>query len=147
MVRDESVFVRNAVKTVEEHLVIGAALAGLVVLLFLRSGRSTIIAGLAIPTSIIATFAMIRVLGLTLNVITLLALTLSVGIVIDDAIVVLENIVRFIEERGLRPARAAILATREIGLAVLATTLSLVAVFLPVSFMSGIVGASWARLV
>ncbi|HNN91511.1 MAG TPA: efflux RND transporter permease subunit [Pseudomonadota bacterium] len=140
VVRDESVFVRNAVKTVEEHLVIGAALAGLVVLLFLRSGRSTIIAGLAIPTSIIATFAMIRVLGLTLNVITLLALTLSVGIVIDDAIVVLENIVRFIEERGLRPARAAILATREIGLAVLATTLSLVAVFLPVSFMSGIVG-------
>ena len=140
IVRDESVFVRNAVKTVEEHLVIGALLAGLVVLLFLGSGRSTIIAGLAIPTSIIATFAMIRVLGLTLNVITLLALTLSVGIVIDDAIVVLENIVRFIEERGLRPARAAVLATREIGLAVLATTLSLVAVFLPVSFMGGIVG-------
>ena len=140
VVRDEGEFIRNAVGAVQEHLVIGGLLAALVVLLFLWNGRSTLIAALAIPTSIIATFALIKAMGLTLNVITLLALTLAVGIVIDDAIVVLENIYRFIEEKGMPPRRAAILATKEIGLAVLATTFSLVAVFLPVSFMGGIVG-------
>ncbi len=140
IVRDESEFIRNSINSVKEHLLIGAVLAALVVLLFLRNGRSTIIAALAIPTSIVATFALIAVLGLTLNMITLLALTLSVGIVIDDAIVVLENIVRFIEEKGYSPRRAAVVATREIGLAVLATSFSLVAVFLPIAFMSGIIG-------
>jgi len=140
IVRDESEFIRNAVGAVEEHLIIGGLLAALVVLLFLWNGRATMIAALAIPTSIIATFALIRAMGLTLNTITLLALTLSVGIVIDDAIVVLENIFRFVEEKGMAPRRAAILATKEIGLAVLATTLSLIAVFLPVAFMGGIVG-------
>jgi len=140
VVRDESEFIRNSVHAVQEHLVIGGLLASLVVLLFLWNGRSTLIAALAIPTSIIATFALVKAMGLTLNVITLLALTLAVGIVIDDAIVVLENIVRFVEEKGYPPRRAAILATQEIGLAVLATTLSLVAVFLPVAFMGGIVG-------
>jgi HAE1 family hydrophobic/amphiphilic exporter-1 len=140
IVRDESEFIRNAIHAVQEHLVIGGILAAIVVLLFLWNGRSTVIAALAIPTSIVATFALIKAMGLTLNVITMLALTLSVGIVIDDAIVVLENIFRFIDEKGLPPRRAAILATREIGLAVLATTLSLVAVFLPVAFMGGIVG-------
>lgn len=140
IVRDEGEFIRNAIHAVEEHLVIGGFLAALVVLLFLWNGRSTLIAALAIPTSIISTFALIKAMGLTLNVITLLGLTLSVGIVIDDAIVVLENIFRFIDEKGLPPRRAAVLATREIGLAVLATTLSLVAVFLPVAFMGGIVG-------
>jgi HAE1 family hydrophobic/amphiphilic exporter-1 len=140
VVRDEGEFIRNAVGAVKEHLFIGGLLAALVVLLFLWNGRSTLIAALAIPTSIVATFALIKAMGLTLNVITLLALTLAVGIVIDDAIVVLENIYRFIEEKGMPPRRAAILATREIGLAVLATTLSLVAVFLPVAFMGGIVG-------
>mgnify|MGYP001010084976 CR=1 FL=1 len=140
VVRDESEFIRNAVGAVEEHLVLGGLLAALVVLMFLWNGRSTLIAALAIPTSIVATFALIKAMGLTLNIITLLALTLAVGIVIDDAIVVLENIFRFIEEKGLSPRRAAILATREIGLAVLATTLSLIAVFLPVAFMGGIVG-------
>jgi HAE1 family hydrophobic/amphiphilic exporter-1 len=140
IVRDESEFVRNAIAAVEEHLVIGGLLASLVVLLFLWNGRSTVIAALAIPTSIIATFALVKAMGLTLNTITLLALTLSVGIVIDDAIVVLENIFRFIEEKGMPPGRAAVEATREIGLAVLATTLSLIAVFLPVAFMGGIVG-------
>ncbi len=139
-VRDESEFIRNAVHAVEEHLVIGGMLAALVVLLFLWNGRSTLIAALAIPTSIVATFALIKAMGLTLNIITLLALTLAVGIVIDDAIVVLENIFRFIDEKGMAPRRAAIMATREIGLAVLATTLSLIAVFLPVAFMGGIVG-------
>ncbi len=140
VVRDESEFIRNAVHAVQEHLIVGGFLASLVVLLFLWNGRSTLIAALAIPTSIIATFALVKAMGLTLNVITLLALTLAVGIVIDDAIVVLENIVRFVEEKGYPPRRAAILATQEIGLAVLATTMSLVAVFLPVAFMGGIVG-------
>jgi HAE1 family hydrophobic/amphiphilic exporter-1 len=140
IVRDESEFISNAIHRVQEHLIMGGFLAAFVVLLFLRNGRSTVIAALAIPTSIISTFALIAALGLTLNMITLLALTLSVGIVIDDAIVVLENIVRFIEEKGYSPRRAAVVATREIGLAVLATSLSLVAVFLPIAFMSGIIG-------
>ncbi|MBZ0120792.1 MAG: efflux RND transporter permease subunit [Sandaracinaceae bacterium] len=140
IVRDESEFIRNAIHAVEEHLILGGLFAAIVVLLFLWNGRTTVIAALAIPTSIIATFAFIRAMGLTANVITLLGLTLSVGIVIDDAIVVMENIVRFIEEKGMSPRRAAVLATREIGLAVLATSLSLVAVFLPLAFMSGIVG-------
>jgi HAE1 family hydrophobic/amphiphilic exporter-1 len=140
IVRDESEFIRNAIAAVEEHLILGGFFAALVVLLFLWNGRSTVIAALAIPTSIIGTFALINVMGLTLNIITLLALTLAVGIVIDDAIVVLENIVRWIEEKGYDPKHAAVYATKEIGLAVLATTLSLVAVFLPIAFMSGIIG-------
>src|SRR5690606_31145236 len=135
-----SEFIRNAVSAVEEHLILGGFFAAIVVLLFLWNGRSTVIAALAIPTSIISTFALVSAMGLTLNTITLLALTLAVGIVIDDAIVVLENIVRFIDEKKMEPKRAAVLATKEIGLAVLATTLSLVAVFLPIAFMGGIVG-------
>jgi HAE1 family hydrophobic/amphiphilic exporter-1 len=140
IVRDESEFISNSIHAVQEHLVVGGILAALVVLLFLRNGRSTIIAALAIPTSIISTFTLIAALDLTLNMITLLGLTLSVGIVIDDAIVVLENIVRYIEEKGYTARRAAVVATQEIGLAVLATSLSLVAVFLPIAFMSGIIG-------
>ena len=112
----------------------------LVVLVFLWNWRSTIIAAIAIPTSIIATFGLIWYQGFTLNSMTMLALTLAVGIVIDDAIVVLENIYRFVEEKGRPPMQAAVEATREIGLAVLATTLSLVAIFVPVGFMGGIVG-------
>ncbi len=95
---------------------------------------------MAIPTSIISAFALMAAMGLTLNQITMLALTLMVGIVIDDAIIVLENIFRFMEEKGMGPVEAAIEGTREIGLAVMATTLSLLAVFLPVGFMGGIVG-------
>jgi HAE1 family hydrophobic/amphiphilic exporter-1 len=106
----------------------------------LRNFRATIIAALAIPVSIIAAFAAIAALGYSLNQMTMLALTLMVGIVIDDAIVVLENIYRFVEEKGMNPFQAAIEGTKEIGLAVLATTLSLLAVFIPVGFMSGIVG-------
>ncbi len=140
IVRDESEFISNSIHAVQEHLVVGGILAALVVLVFLRNGRSTVIAALAIPTSIISTFTLIAALGLTLNMITLLGLTLSVGIVIDDAIVVLENIVRYIEEKGYSARRAAVVATQEIGLAVLATSLSLVAVFLPIAFMSGIIG-------
>ncbi|HEU4754971.1 MAG TPA: efflux RND transporter permease subunit, partial [Armatimonadota bacterium] len=140
IIRDQSTYIRSATHTVQEHLVLGAILAALVVFFFLGNVRSTLIAAVAIPTSIVATFALMSYLGYTLNVITLLALTLAVGIVIDDAIVVLENIYRFIQEKGMRPFDAAIEGTREIGLAVLATTLSLVAVFLPVALMGGIVG-------
>ncbi len=140
IVRDQSDYIIHSVKTVQEHLVVGAILAALVVFVFLRNWRSTLIAAIAIPASIISTFALMYAMGFTLNILTLLALTLAVGIVIDDAIVVLENIYRHMEEKGLGPFEAAIEGTREIGLAVLATTLSLVAVFLPVAFMGGIVG-------
>ncbi|MGE3840569.1 MAG: efflux RND transporter permease subunit, partial [Vicinamibacterales bacterium] len=140
VVRNQADFIEASIRSVEEHLVVGSILAALVVLLFLRDLRSTFIAAISIPTSIVATFALIWYAGFTLNMLTMLALTLSVGIVIDDAIVVLENIYRFIEEKGMRPMDAAIEATREIGLAVLATTLSLVAIFAPIGFMSGMVG-------
>lgn len=140
VVNDQSEYIKAAIHAVEEHLIVGSILASLVVLIFLLNWRSTLISALAIPASIIATFGLMWIMGFTLNVITLLALTLSVGIVIDDAIVVLENIYRFIEEKGRTPFEAAVEGTREIGLAVLATTLSLVAVFLPVAFMTGIVG-------
>jgi HAE1 family hydrophobic/amphiphilic exporter-1 len=140
VVRDQSEFIKASIDTVEEHLVLGSALAALVVLFFLWNWRSTLIAAIAIPTSIVATFGLIWYEGFTLNSMTMLALTLAVGIVIDDAIVVLENIYRFVEEKHMPPVQAAIEATREIGLAVLATTLSLVAIFVPVGFMGGIVG-------
>jgi HAE1 family hydrophobic/amphiphilic exporter-1 len=140
VVNDQSDYIKAAIHAVEEHLIIGSILASVVVLIFLLNWRSTLIAAISIPASIIATFGLMWMMGFTLNVITLLALTLSVGIVIDDAIVVLENIYRYIEEKGMDPFEAAIEGTREIGLAVLATTLSLVAVFLPVAFMTGIVG-------
>src|SRR5215471_4820860 len=140
VVRDLSEFIKASISTVEEHLVVGSILAALVVLVFLWNWRSTIIAAIAIPTSIIATFGLIWYEDFTLNSLTMLALTLAVGIVIDDAIVVLENIYRFVEEKGMPPFQAAVHATREIGLAVLATTLSLIAIFVPVGFMGGIVG-------
>jgi len=140
VVRDLSEFIKASISSVEEHLVVGSILAAAVVLIFLWNWRSMIIAAVAIPTSIIATFGLIWYQGFTLNSMTLLALTLSVGIVIDDAIVVLENIYRFVEEKGRPPMQAAVEATREIGLAVLATTLSLIAIFVPVGFMGGIVG-------
>ena len=140
IVRDQSEFIENSLHAIEEHLIIGGLLAALVVFIFLWNFRSTIIAAIAIPTSIIAAFAFLAALGYSLNQMTMLALTLMVGIVIDDAIVVLENIYRFVEEKGMHPFQAAIEGTREIGLAVLATTLSLLAVFLPVGFMGGIVG-------
>ncbi len=137
IIRDNSRFIEASVLALEEHLLFGSLLASLVVLLFIRNWRSVVIAAVAIPTSIIATFAMIKVMNFTLNSMTLLGLTLSVGIVIDDAIVVLENIVRWIEEKGYEPRRAAIEATKEITLAVLAATFSLVIIFVPVAFMTG----------
>jgi HAE1 family hydrophobic/amphiphilic exporter-1 len=140
IVRDNSAVIRTGIDAVSEHLVLGALLAALVVLIFLGNARSTVIAALAIPISIVGTFGMMKLAGFSLNFLTLLALALAVGIVIDDAIVVLENVVRHIEEKREKPFVAAVLATKEIGLAVLATTLSLAAVFVPVAFMAGIVG-------
>jgi HAE1 family hydrophobic/amphiphilic exporter-1 len=140
VIGDNSIFIENSLHAIEEHLVIGGLLAAVVVFLFLWNFRTTFIAALAIPTSLISTFALMYAMGYTLNSITMLSLTLMVGIVIDDAIVVLENIYRFVEEKGMNPFQAAIEGTREIGLAVLATTLSLMAVFVPIGFMQGIVG-------
>ncbi len=140
VIGDNSVFIEASLHAIEEHLIIGSILATIVIFLFLWNFRSTLIAAIAIPTSIISTFGLMYAMGYTLNNITMLSLTLMVGIVVDDAIVVLENIYRFIEEKGMSPYRAAIEGTREIGLAVLATTLSLMAVFVPIGFMGGIVG-------
>ena len=140
VVQDQSRYIEAAFHEVQMHLILGAILASLVVLLFMRDWRAMVIAGVAIPASIISTFGAMYWLGFTLNNITMLALVLMVGVVIDDAIVVLENIYRFIEEKKMPPMRAAVEATRDIGLAVMATTLSLVVVFLPVSFMSSVSG-------
>jgi len=140
IVRDDSGVIRTSVDAVKEHLIVGAFLAAFVVLIFLGNVRSTIIAAIAIPTSIVGTFACMWFEGFTLDTITLLALALAVGIVIDDAIVVLEIIFRNVDEKKMPPREAALKGTKEIGLAVLATTLSLIAVFLPVAFMAGIPG-------
>lgn len=140
VIRDQSGYIYAALHEIKVHLVLGSILATLVVLVFMRSWRSTIIAGVAIPASVISTFAVMWALDFTLNSVTMLALVLMVGIVIDDAIVVLENIYRLVEEEGLNPMDAALKGTGEIALAVLATTLSLVVIFVPVSFMSSISG-------
>jgi HAE1 family hydrophobic/amphiphilic exporter-1 len=139
-VRDQSRFIRRSFEEVQTHMILGGFLAALVVLFFIRNLRSAIIAAISIPTSIIATFSLMRALDFTLNNMTMLGLSLSTGIVIDDALVVLENIYRYVEEEGRSPMEAAVEATREIGLAVMATTLSLVAVFVPVAFMQGRIG-------
>jgi HAE1 family hydrophobic/amphiphilic exporter-1 len=140
VIRDQSRYIEAALHEIQKHLILGSILASLVVLLFMQSWRSTLIAAVAIPCSVISTFGMMRALNFTLNSVTMLALVLMVGVVIDDAIVVLENIFRFIEEKRIEPKEAAREATKDIGLAVLATTLSLVVIFLPVSFMSSISG-------
>jgi HAE1 family hydrophobic/amphiphilic exporter-1 len=140
VIRDQSDYIYAALHEINLHLVLGSILASIVVLLFMRSWRSTIIAAVAIPTSVVATFGVMDALGFTLNSVTMLALVLMVGVVIDDAIVVLENIFRYIEEKGMSPMAAAREATTEIALPVLATTLSLVVIFVPVSFMSSVAG-------
>ena len=134
---DDSRFIYASIASLEEHLIWGSLLASLVVLFFIRNLRAVIIASVAIPASIIATFTLMRAMDFTLNNMTLLALTLAVGIVIDDAIVVLENIFRYIEEKQYAPFDAAIQGTREVALPVMATTLSLIVIFLPVAFMTG----------
>ncbi|MPZ16386.1 MAG: MMPL family transporter [Luteitalea sp.] len=140
IIRDQSRYIYAALHEINIHLVLGSILACLVVFTFMRNWRATLIAGVAIPASVISTFGMMAALGFTLNSVTMLALVLMVGIVIDDAIVVLENIFRFVEEKQMRPFEAAAAATAEIALPVMATTLSLVVIFVPVSFMSSISG-------
>jgi HAE1 family hydrophobic/amphiphilic exporter-1 len=139
LVVDGAKFIRSSIGAVQEDLLLGGLLAVLVVLLFLRNWRSTIVAAVALPTSIIGTFAVMQALHFTFNIITMLALTLSIGLLIDDAIVVIENIVRHLEQ-GKSPKQAAEEGTGEIALAVLAVTLAVVAVFVPVAFMEGIMG-------
>jgi hydrophobic/amphiphilic exporter-1 (mainly G- bacteria), HAE1 family len=137
VVHDISDFIKASVHSLIEHLVLGSILASFVVWIFIRNWRAVLIAAVAIPASVISTFTLMRGMDFSLNNMTLLALTLAVGIVIDDAIIVLENIFRYMEEKGKDRVRAAIEATKEIGLAVMATTLSLVIIFLPIAFMTG----------
>jgi len=144
VLRDQSRFIERSLDEVGFHLLLGAVLVALTVFLFLHDWRGTLIASLAIPASIIATFTLMRLMGYTLNNFTMLALVFAVGIVVDDAIVVIENIHRMIEERDLDSKSAAILATREIALAVVATTLSLVVILLPIPFMEGRTGRFFA---
>lgn len=140
VIQDQSRYILAVLHEIEGHLIVGSILASITVLLFMRSWRSTFIAAIAIPTSIVATFAFMKLFDFTLNNVTMLALVLMVGVVIDDAIVVLENVFHLIEEKGMDPRQAAIEGTREIGPAVLSTTISLVIVFLPVSFLSSVTG-------
>ena len=135
--------VRNSVANVEESLLVGAVLTVFVVFLFLNSWRSTVITGLALPVSVLASFVAVWVFGFTLNTMSLLGLSLSIGILIDDAIVVRENIVRHVE-MGKDHYTAAREGTDEIGLAVAATTFSIIAVFVPIAFMPG-VGGQWFK--
>jgi multidrug efflux pump len=137
---DESVFVKRSIQEAEETLGIAAILVVIIIFLFLRNLRATIIPGLAIPTSVVAAFAIMYFLGFSINNFTLLALTLAIGIVVDDAIIVLENAYRHQEELDETPEQAATNGTREIGFAVLATTISLVAVFTPLAFLKGSTG-------
>jgi HAE1 family hydrophobic/amphiphilic exporter-1 len=137
IVHDISDFIKASVHSLLEHLILGSILASFIVWLFIRNWRAVVIAAVAIPASVVSTFTLMRAMDFSLNNMTLLALTLAVGIVIDDAIIVLENIFRFMEEKGRDRVQAAIEATREIGLAVMATTLSLIIIFLPIAFMTG----------
>ena len=136
---DQSKFIRRSIEDVQVSLWLGALLAIIIIFVFLRSVRSTLISSVALPISVIASFAFINLFGFTMNVMTMLGLSISIGILIDDAIVVLENIYRRMEE-GEAPETAAREGASEIGLAVMATTFSIVAVFIPVAFMKGIVG-------
>jgi HAE1 family hydrophobic/amphiphilic exporter-1 len=137
VVKEQATYIKKSVESLEEHLVLGSLLASLIVWIFIRDWRSVLISSVAIPTSIITTFTLMKAMDFTLNSMTLLALTLAVGIVIDDAIIVLENIYRFIEKEDVPPMEAAVAATKEIALAVMATTLSLVIIFVPIAFISG----------
>jgi HAE1 family hydrophobic/amphiphilic exporter-1 len=139
IVRDSSVYIRDNVDDVMSSLVLGGLLAVLITFLFIRDWRATVVAGISIPTSIVATFFLMKAMNFTLNNMSLLALSLAVGILIDDAIVVVENIVRHVEE-GNTPLEAAGSGTNEIALAVFAATLSLLAVFVPVGSMGEIIG-------
>ncbi|MGA7307218.1 MAG: efflux RND transporter permease subunit [Rhodothermales bacterium] len=137
---DSSVFVRRSINEAQDTLLLAGLLVVFIIFVFLRNMRATIIPGLAIPTSIVAAFGMMYFFGFTINNLTLLALILAIGIVVDDAIIVMENAYRHQEELGEDPQSAAILGTREIAFAVIATTVALVAVFSPLAFLRGTIG-------
>ncbi|MCP3101326.1 efflux RND transporter permease subunit [Myxococcus sp. K15C18031901] len=138
-VSDNSRFIRSSIASVQFDLVLGGILAVVIVLVFLRNFSSTLVAAIALPVSVVGTFAVMAALGFTFNLVTMLALTLSIGLLIDDAIVVIENIVRHMEE-GKSPMQAALDGAGQIAVAVLAVTLAIVAVFIPVAFMDGMMG-------
>src|SRR3954470_8879823 len=140
VIRDQSRFVKKSIEEVKFHLLLAGVLVSATILLFIRDWRTTVIATLAIPTSIIPTFLFMHYMGFTLNNITMLGLILAIGIVIDDAVVVHENIFRHMEEDGMDAMEASRVGTREIALPVLATSLSLIVIFVPIAFMGGIVG-------
>lgn len=137
VVSEQSTYIRASVAALEEHLVLGSLLASLIIWVFIRDWRTVFISSVAIPTSIITTFTLLKVMDFTLNSMTLLGLTLAVGIVIDDAIIVIENIYRVLSETDMEPKEATLFATKEIAMAVIATTLSLVIVFIPIAFITG----------
>ena len=139
IVRDDSSFIRDSIHDVNLTMILGGILTVLIVFVFLNSWRSTVITGLTLPISVIAAFTVMRLFGFTLNVMTLMGLSLAIGMLIDDAIVVRENIVRHLQ-RGKDHVQASLEGTEEIGLAVMATTFTIVAVFIPVAFMGGMVG-------
>jgi HAE1 family hydrophobic/amphiphilic exporter-1 len=139
LVRDGSIMTRESLADVKETLIIGGVLTVLIVFCFINSWRSTVITGVTLPISVISSFIIMNAMGMTLNVMTLMALSLAIGMLIDDAIVVRENIVRHLE-MGKDHMEAARFGTSEIGLAVFATSMSIIAVFIPVAFMKGIVG-------
>jgi HAE1 family hydrophobic/amphiphilic exporter-1 len=139
LVRDDSQFIRDSIHDVNLTMIIGGILTVLIVFVFLNSWRSTVITGLTLPISVIAAFTAMKLFGFTLNVMTLMGLSLAIGMLIDDAIVVRENIVRHLQ-RGKDHVKASLDGTDEIGLAVMATTFTIVAVFIPVAFMGGMVG-------
>jgi multidrug efflux pump subunit AcrB len=136
---DLSHFIERDLSHVEHHIMIGAAMAIMVILVFMMDLRSTLISAVALPTSVIGTFFVMYLFGFTLNMMTLLALSLAIGLLIDDAVVVRENIFKHIE-RGKPPMQAALDGTQEVALSVFATTLTIIAVFLPVAFVKGMVG-------
>jgi hydrophobe/amphiphile efflux-1 (HAE1) family protein len=139
IVLDNSIYIEDSIHEILTNIIFGGLLAIFVIFLFLADIRSTIVSAVAIPTSIIATFTFMKMLGFTMNMMSLMGLSLAVGLLIDDAIVVIENIFRHLDQ-GKPPMKAAFEATKEIGLAVMATTFAIVVVFLPVAFMAGIVG-------
>src|SRR5207344_1797590 len=139
VVSDRTQTIRASVRDVQFTLMLAAALVVLVVLIFLRTIRATIIAGVALPLSLVATFGVMWFCGFSLNNLSLMALTIGTGFIVDDVIVMIENIVRHIE-RGLKPIDAALEGAREIGFTVISLTLSLIAVFIPLLFMTGLVG-------
>jgi HAE1 family hydrophobic/amphiphilic exporter-1 len=142
--RDQSRFIEQSIEEVKFHLLLAGVLVSATILLFIQDWRTTVIATLAIPTSIIPTFLFMDMMGFTLNNITMLGLILAIGIVIDDAVVVHENIFRHMEEDGMDGMTASRIGTREIALPVLATSLSLIVIFLPIAFIGGIIGRFFA---